>query len=131
MIRAVLVTVLAVALVGVPAAAGADGGASPADVIRLEDSFTRTGKFAQLYRLFTPRFRATCPYATFAEPAKNHRFTLQGVRYRIVGQRVTGTKAYVHWQYLRRDLVVADIVGDLYVKIGGRWFDEVDKVTQC
>jgi hypothetical protein len=125
---ALAVLVVAGTLVG---AAGAKGGASALEVLKLQDSLIRSGKFTQLYQLFTPRFQASCPYATFAAQATKNKQAIAPTTLKVLGSRVAGTKAYLSYEYLQGSKVLGTVKDDLYVQIGGRWFDEVDKNTHC
>jgi hypothetical protein len=100
--------------------------------LRLQDTYLHAGKFKQLWQLFTPRFRASCgSYAKFAAEAKRNRAQLKEVRIVLLSERIQGNKGYLKYRYVKGGAVLATVVNDLYVKIQGRWYDEVDKATQC
>ena len=103
----------------------------PSDVWRLQDSYLRAGKYRQLWGLFTPRFHASCNYSKFLAEAKQQRAETKGLRLVLLSERIVGNRGYLKYHYLQGSKVVVTIANDLYVRIGGRWLDEVDRVTSC
>ncbi|MFN2467210.1 MAG: hypothetical protein ABR521_03645 [Gaiellaceae bacterium] len=118
-------------LVSTAAAAPSLARNGPAQVTLKQDRLTRQGQHKQLYALFTARFKAQCPYAKFREQAKETQAALKGITFRITGERIRGAKGYVAYKYLRGAKVLANVKADLYLKVNGKWLDEVDKVTSC
>jgi hypothetical protein len=130
-VKAVL-SLVTVSLVLAAAAVGSSGPfASPSALLRHQDALLRAGKYQALYQTFTQRFRDSCPYSTFVTQGRRNRAVLTGIRLVVVGQRIQGTRALVSYRYVRGTRVLASIRNDLYVRVGGRWYDEVDTNTRC
>ena len=129
--RALAVATALAAIAAAPALASIAAPATPIAVLRLQDQYLRAGKFRPLYALFTARFRSACPYAKFVRTARQNRAALQGVRIVVDGQRIQGTRALVNYRYVHRGKVLATVRGDVYVRVGGRWYDERDRYTTC
>jgi hypothetical protein len=112
-------------------AGGAQAATGPAATLLREVALTRAGSYPALYRLYTPRFRAACPYRRFVTAMKHQRAQLAGITFRVIGQHVSGTHGTVDYHVLLGTAVVDTIRGDRYTKIGGRWLDEADRYTLC
>ena len=124
-------TLAAAAVSALTVAGIAAGAAGPAATLTREIALTRAGQYKPLYQLYTPRFRAGCPYGRFAAGAKNQRAQLAGITIRVIGQHISGNHGTVDYQALLGSTVVATLRGDKYTRIGGRWLDEVDQYTLC
>jgi hypothetical protein len=122
---------LAAAGLGPVAAGSAAGAAGPAATLTREIALTRAGQYKPLYQLYTPRFRAGCPYARFVAVAKRQRSQLAGITIRVIRQHISGNHGTVDYHALVGSTVVATLRGDTYTRIGGRWLDDVDKYTLC
>lgn len=109
----------------------AAGAAGPAATLTREIALTRAGQYRPLYQLYTPHFRAGCPYARFAAAAKHQRAQLVGITIKVTGQHISGNHGTVDYHALLGSTVVATFKGDKYTKIGGRWLDEADQYTLC
>jgi hypothetical protein len=134
-------TVAALALLlAVPALGGA---AAPSDatavraVLLRQASLMKQGKWRQMYATFTPRYRARCPFATFVRHGQQSRVLL-GSSFRVdriqVRVRPGGRQALAAYRFVRNGRPLAAVRfshGDVYAKIGNRWFDEFDRVSSC
>jgi hypothetical protein len=133
------IAALAVVLV-VPAVGGA---AAPSDttavrsVLLSQASLMKQGRWRQMYATYTPRYRARCPYSQFVQNGRQSRallgpnFRLDRIQVRI---RPGGRQALVSYRFVRNGRPLATVRfdhGDLYAKIGNRWFDEFDRVSAC
>lgn len=98
----------------------------------------RQGKFRQEYdTLYTPNFRAHCPWARYLQRQRYGRsitgrnFAVRNIRVRFL----SSTKAYLAYRFVRGDgRVVADVRfvdRDLYTKIGTRWLDDWARARDC
>jgi hypothetical protein len=105
--------------------------ATPVATLRSEDALSRTGQTKRLWALFTPRFHRQCPYAKFAVLQQKQAKILKQLKLRVTGSRVVGARAYVSYRYLLGTKVAVTVTGDVFVKIRGRWFDELDHSTRC
>jgi hypothetical protein len=91
----------------------------------------------ELYQTYSPRFQEDCSYNDFLDGASSA--SLWGLDAADVGMdeldvRVEGATAYAMYiqTYEGRDIkAVTEDDPDLYVKIDGKWYDEVDSHTEC
>jgi hypothetical protein len=109
----------------------AAGAAGPGATLTREIALTRAGQYKALYRLYTPHFRAGCPYGRFVAVAKRQHAQLVGITIQVTGQHISGNHGTVDYRAKLGSTVVATFKGDRYTKIGGRWLDETDKYTLC
>jgi len=123
----VLLVIAAVCVVtaAAPAAAG------PAATLIREIALTRAGSYQPLYQLYTPRFRATCPYRRFVAAMKHQRAQLAGITFKVIAQHISDDHATLDYHVLLGTSVVATIRGDIFRRIGGRWLDDLDRYTVC
>lgn len=129
-----LACVLALA---VPAVGGAAGGRDVRAIrglLHQQLALLKQGKFRQMYALTTPGFRRRCPYPRFLRGAREARRKL-GPNSQVDRIRVdfkTRRRAVVEYRFLKNRkpfLWVRFSKGDLYTKLGTRWYDEYDRVT--
>ena len=126
MARIAIVVVFALA---VPAAT-AWGAAGPADTLRAEVRHLQAGDYAKFYALMSPRFRADCPYAKFKRQGPEQRRQLAGAKLQIVRVHVAGDTATIDYRFVRNGQTLA-VTGDRYVRVKGKWLDDVDQYTHC
>ena len=130
-LRAVIV-VLTIALLAPVASAQR---ATPRATILQQTSLLKQGKWRAMYATFTPRFRRSCPYSTFAAQGRELRRSLGNYQLRDIRVRnETATRAILAYSFVRNGRTLGRITfshRDVYVKIGGRWLDERDRVTAC
>lgn len=94
----------------------------------------KQARWRELYRTYTPRFRASCPYARWLAGTKEARrqlgtdFVVRNVRVRVRGNRAAVTYETVDEGRVHK---VTSSSPDIYVRIGGRWLDELDSQTTC
>lgn len=117
------------AALALPASAAAP--ATPAGTLKLEIALLKAGKWQQLYQLYTAKFQKLCPYAKWVAQGKAVQDDFKPVTLKITKTAVTGKRALLDYQFLISGKVVNTTKGDLFVKIGIGWYDEVDKVTSC
>jgi hypothetical protein len=130
--------VILAALATQPAAGNRATSTSEASKVRSllihQVSLFNAGRWRQLWATYTPRFRSHCPYPRFAASGSQARPILGRARVRNVAVRVTGRRAHVTYQLIARGRVFPGGTArspDVYVRIGGRWFDEEDAVSSC
>jgi hypothetical protein len=84
----------------------------------------------------TARLRAACPYARFVRAQRlnyailGRNFQLRGIRVRVLAP----TRAIVAYTFARNGASIVRVSlrdRDLYVKVGRRWLDETDRVSDC
>lgn len=111
---------------------------SPRSLILTQARLFKQGRFRVMYvTTYTPNFRMRCPWPTYLRgqtALKRHlgsRFSLRHVRVQMLSAR----RALVAYQFVRANGQLLGSVtfrdGDLYVKVGGRWYDEYDRVSVC
>ena len=130
----VLAFVLALSL---PAFGGARGGADVRAIRALlhkQLTLVQQGKFRQLYALTTAALRRRCPYARFVRGAREVRRAIgpNSNVDRILVDFKANRRAVVQYRFLKNRkpfIRVRFSDGDLYTKLGTRWYDEYDAVT--
>ena len=126
------------ALLAPPAVSGADAQRAehPRTTLLRQASLLKQGNWRAMYATYTPRFRRNCPYATFVRQARRTRqllgpeFELRGIRVRME----TARRALLAYTFARGRRTIATVTfrhRDVYVLIGSRWFDELDRVSSC
>jgi hypothetical protein len=104
----------------------------PGETLKSEIAAFNARNYAAAYTAYTARFKAGCPYATFRRHQAAQRAQApSAIKVRITSTRVTGSRALLNYQILLGSQVVATAKNDLFVRIGGLWYDEVDKQTTC
>jgi len=114
--------------VAVATAAAATAG--PAETLKAQVRHLQAGRYAKFYALMSPRFHAQCPYATFRREGPIERAQVAGAKLHVLRVRFAGNAAYIDYKFTRRGRELK-IDGDRYVRVDGRWFDDVDSFTTC
>jgi hypothetical protein len=123
--------VAAALLTVVPASASVRGQWSPAATLRAEVRLLQRGDLRDDYALLSPFYRATCPLATFLRGGRGAQQRFGGLSLRVLAVRIDGTKAYLTYEFLRDGVALGKATGDVFVNVEGKWFDDVDKYTNC
>jgi hypothetical protein len=104
-------------------------------LLAYQTRLTNEARWAQLYRTYAPHVRARCPYRRFAAAMNTIRTLVGGrISLRRVRIRVTGQRASATYEIVSRGHVVSSMRlrrPDLFVRIGGRWFDDSDAGSPC
>jgi hypothetical protein len=132
--RSLVLLVAVVTASGVGATAygmSAGGGSSPAAVLRAEATYLNARNWHPYYGLMGPRFRAQCNYATFVQRNEAVRNQITRASIAKVSTRMAGSRAYLSYETIAPPVKPFYTKNDLFVKIGGRWYDEYDAVTTC
>jgi hypothetical protein len=130
----ILACVLALAVPALGDAAGGRDVRAIRGLLHQQLTLLKEGKFRQLYALKTRGFRQRCPYPRFLRRAREARRKL-GPNSQVDRIRVdfkTRRRAIVEYRYLKNRkpfLWVRFSKGDLYAKLGTRWYDEYDPVS--
>jgi hypothetical protein len=131
-----LIPLTAIAVAGAGHASTATDAAEVRAVFDRQTRLFKQGRWQAMYRLYSPRYRARCPFARFVDDQRSVRQEL-GTRFsfRDVRVRVRGTRATIAYRGVtsngRTIAVVTFADGDIYVRLGGRWYDEYDPVSEC
>jgi hypothetical protein len=89
-------------------------------------------RWRPLWLTYTPRFRSRCPYRNFVAAETRARSALGRFSVRKIAVRVTRARAAVTYELVARGVVIDRATPkrpDLYVRISGRWYDEIDSHT--
>jgi hypothetical protein len=133
--RALVLT--GVLVLAVPAAGDAAGGRDVRAIrglLHTQLTLLKQGKFRKLYALTTPAFRRRCPYPRYLSRAREIRRKLgpNSLVDRIRVDFKTRRRAIVEYRYLKNRrpfLWVRFSRGDVYAKLGTRWYDEYDRIA--
>jgi hypothetical protein len=127
---------LAIATAGSGHASSATDAAEVRAVFDRQARLFKQARWQAMYRLYTPRYRARCPFARFVADQRSvrrelgTRFSFRGVRVRVRGERAT--IAYRAVSSSGRTIAAVTFAdGDTYVRLGQRWYDEYDRVSEC
>jgi hypothetical protein len=100
------------------------------DLFRRED-------WATLYTLYSPTYQSMCPFERFLELQSDDTradfdptlLAIERVRVRVFDERATVTYRYTYaGEYLS---AVTTESPDIYTRISGRWYDDIDEHTDC
>ncbi|HET8651226.1 MAG TPA: hypothetical protein VFM13_01515 [Gaiellaceae bacterium] len=111
-------------------------GTTPKATLTQQASLFKQGKWKAMYATYTPRFRRACPYSRFVTGQRRAR-SLLGTNFQLRGIRVrmeTRTRAVVAYRFVRNGQTIANVTfsdRDVYVKIGPRWYDQLDRASSC
>jgi hypothetical protein len=101
-----------------------------------QSELSKQGRWREMYKTYTPRYRERCPFTKFVADQRavrkelGTRFALRGIRVRVRGAQATAAyKAVAPSGRTLGAVTFAD--GDRYTRIGGRWYDEYDRVSAC
>ncbi|MDQ3777847.1 MAG: hypothetical protein M3310_03120 [Actinomycetota bacterium] len=109
---------------------------SPRATLLQQATLLKQARWPAMYRTFTAQFRRSCPYATFVARQRATRrvlgtsFELRAIRVRLE----TPTRAVVAYSFVRNGQTLGRVTlahRDVYSRVGGRWYDELDRVSSC
>jgi hypothetical protein len=134
----VVLALAVLALLAPPAVSGAheQRAQHPRTTLLRQASLLKQAKWREMYATYTARFRRSCPYPTFVRNSRRTRqllgpeFELRGIRVRME----TASRALLAYTFARGRRTIATVTfqhRDVYVLIGSRWFDELDRVSTC
>jgi hypothetical protein len=105
-------------------------------VLLRQNELFKQARWRAMYKTYTPRYRERCPFARFVADLRavrkelGTRFSLRGIRVRVRGGQAT--VAYRAVAADGRTLAAVTLAdSDRYSRIGGRWYDEYDRVSAC
>jgi hypothetical protein len=137
--RIALLVGLALALTAGQASAVSSGRTSEATKVRAvlvnQMRLYNQARWRPMYRTFAPRVRSRCPYPRFVVEMKGIKALVGGpMAVRRVVVRVSGRRATATYQQLAGGKVFASVTAnrpDKFVRIGDRWFDDLDYGSPC
>jgi hypothetical protein len=107
------------------------GGTSAVAVLKAEAAYLNAREWRPYYGLMGPRFRAACNYRTFVARNASVRKEITRATIKMISSRVVGTRAYLTYETFAPPVQPFVTKNDLFVRIAGRWYDELDAVTSC
>jgi hypothetical protein len=121
------------------AASAASATSDAADVRALvirEAALMNRSDWKHLYGVMSPRFRAKCSYPRFVRTQHQSQSILGNQKIHVTDLRVRVANSVAFAAYKVRNakgqlLFLIDFPQDKYVRVNGRWYDELDKVTGC
>jgi len=129
-----LLACVAACALAAPAATAQSPRAAVIAVIHAQDAAYNAKNWKLLYTYFGPIFKRTCPYAPWKQAVSTdptNRFPEHTV---VTNIRLSGNVAYVAYETLWHKAVVDRVFPgfpDKYVRVKGRWYDEIDAHTNC
>ena len=127
--RVALLAVIVCAAVGTTAGTAATSG--PSAVLKQEAVYLNASNWKPYYALMGPRFRASCNFSTFVARNEAVRKQIKSASIKMITTKFAGSKAFLSYETVAAPLKPFMTRNDLFVKIGGRWYDEFDAVTRC
>ena len=132
---------LALCIAAVAIAAGSAIGATPtakttpAGTLKAEIAAFNAKNYRAAYAAYTARFKARCPYATFAKHTAQQRAMAPApIAVRIKTSHITGARATLTYDILLAGQQVSHVTAkspDIFVRIKGLWYDDIDAQTSC
>lgn len=123
--------VFAAAGASVAGAASSSGGATPVATLKAEATYLNTRNWKPYYALMSPRYRKTCDYGTFVSRNVYVRDQIKSASIKMISTKFVGSRAYLSYMTFAPPLKPIVTHNDLFVKIAGRWYDDLDAVTTC
>jgi hypothetical protein len=123
--------VFASAGAAVAGAAPSSGGSTPVATLKQEATYLNARDWKPYYGLMSPRFRATCDYSTFVARNVEVRKQISRASIKMISSRIAGSRAYLSYETIAPPIKPFVTHNDLFVKIAGRWYDDLDAVTTC
>ena len=127
----VLIVVAAAAAASAGNAMSSAAGATPAATLKQEAVYLNARTWKPYYGLMGPDFRASCKYSTFVARNAAVRKQIKTASIRNISTKLDGSRAYLSYETVAPPLKPFKTRNDLFVKISGRWYDELDAVTSC
>ncbi len=127
----VVIVFAASAAAAVGSAMPSSGGSSAVAVLKQEAVYLNARDWKPYYGLMGPRFRASCRYSTFVARNESVRKLIKSASIKMISSRVAGSKAYLTYKTIAPPVKSFVTRNDLFVKVAGRWYDELDAVTTC
>lgn len=86
-------------------------------------------EFVAVWRTLSPRYQTACgPRSAWLARQKDN--WTPGLSFSLISVRVAGAVATIRYEW-RVDGRTYSYSGDRYVRIGGRWFDDLDALSGC
>jgi hypothetical protein len=132
MARWLVLGLIAVAAVPIASAQGT----TPRATLLQQAQLLKQAKWRAMYATLTPGFRRACPYARFVQNSRQTRQAL-GANFQVRNIQVrneTPTRAIVAYMFFKDGRAIARVTlahRDVYVKLRGRWYDQLDRVSGC
>jgi hypothetical protein len=115
----------------VAGAASSSGGTTPGATLKEEATYLNARNWRPYYALMSPRFRESCDYSTFVSRNVYVRNQIKSASIKMISTRIAGSRAYLSYTTIAPPLKPFVTHNDLFVRIAGRWYDDLDAVTTC
>ena len=129
--RAALITVLLLTTVGTSSAAVRLAGITPTATLKREVVDFNAGAWHDYWNLMSARFHGSCLYATFVARNEQARNIAGRASVKVLSSRVSGSHAYLTYKTMGTKIQPIITKNDMFVRVGGRWYDELDSATRC
>jgi len=106
----------------------ADDRAAVVAVLQREVSALNAARWQLAWQLYSPRFRATCDYAKWRAASAQGHAQAPEIAVRVLRVRLAGNHAYLTYR-MSGSFGTRTTTDDVYVKVGGKWYDELDAST--
>ena len=128
------IAALAVLLLGLAGAAwAASPSATPAGTLKLQTAYYNAGNWEGYWSTLSPRVRSYYNKAACIAQLKEQRGSQNphdGVT-AIKVRTTSPTRAVLSYVVVQKIGSREHIAGDVYVKVGGRWYDHLDAIGNC
>jgi hypothetical protein len=126
--------VLALAAPALAAAPATIAKKTPGGTLFAEATAFNASNWKALYSAYTSRYKSHCPFAQFADAQSKARQQAGVLTTKITSSRIAGSKAFLGYQILHQGKVVFSVKAsdpDVFLKIGGLWYDEYEPNHGC
>ena len=96
-----MLLVCAFLAVGIVATSASATQATPVGTLRTEVRDLQNGNLTSYYALLSPKFQRTCAFKAFLPTGRQEEQQLHGATLRVLADRVTGSDAYLTYEFLR------------------------------
>ena len=107
---------------------------TPGGTLFAETTAFNASNWKSLYSAYTAKYKSHCPYAQFTDAQSKARQQAGTLTTKIMSSRIVGPKAYLGYQILHAGKVLFTVKAsspDVYLKIGGLWYDEYEPNHGC
>lgn len=104
----------------------------PGDAARQQAQYFLDKNYPALWNSYSPRFREKCDYQTLrAYAVASHTKYDGSLTFKVYNVVTHGDTAYVSYRWYYHHKTLMSVQSDLFVRINGRWLDELDAITRC
>jgi hypothetical protein len=107
---------------------------TPGGTLIAETVAFNASNWKSLYTAYTINYKSHCPYAKFADAQSKARQQAGTLTAKITSARIAGNKAYLGYKIIHNGKVLGAVTAgdpDVYLKVGGLWYDEYEPNHGC